>query len=447
MSDIQPDNITNEDTPSDVGQPDNIEESDTKQSNENQVPQLDKSNEEESEFLVFEKSCQDIKYLIDLDKNFIDYATTTIDRATGIIEGCETYDRGQMLTGIDDDWIKKNKLSYGANASVFNLGNENVLRLTYHSRKKIAFCKEMKSDEKKKYYNEFLEDEYRGLFIQGILASKCQYINKVYEIGTYKNKNQNNFGLNSPADIIFYGNQLPLRNKGIYGILEHVPNSFREFKNQRNFEMSKKQATIQLLTACQCIHNNGFVHLDLKPDNIMFDKNWNLKIIDFGYSEVILKPKTTVNQGTEPYQCPKFNQYKTYRKYLDYNAIGYIIMQIWYNGYDWDQPDRVLRSFTPLERVNKRVDFFLGQCSKQEGKDIQEIIDFYVNNMKFPTTVQKAVGAIKTTAKSLGTAVNNSLFRSKGGRRISRRCKKRRTKHIFVYKSDRTKPPRKRKTK
>ena len=32
------------------------------------------------------------------------------------------------------------------------------------------------------------------------------------------------------------------------------------------------------------MHNESIVHRDIKPDNILLDKNLNIKIIDFGFS-------------------------------------------------------------------------------------------------------------------------------------------------------------------
>lgn len=39
-----------------------------------------------------------------------------------------------------------------------------------------------------------------------------------------------------------------------------------------------------LISAVKWLHSKGIIHNDLKPDNIMIEKNLDIKIIDFGFS-------------------------------------------------------------------------------------------------------------------------------------------------------------------
>lgn len=43
----------------------------------------------------------------------------------------------------------------------------------------------------------------------------------------------------------------------------------------------------QFLKGLEIVHRNGIAHRDLKPDNIMLDKDYNVKIIDFGFAGAI----------------------------------------------------------------------------------------------------------------------------------------------------------------
>ena len=42
-----------------------------------------------------------------------------------------------------------------------------------------------------------------------------------------------------------------------------------------------------------CLHEQGVIHLDLKPSNVLFDSDMNPKIIDFELSMVLNDEKIT----------------------------------------------------------------------------------------------------------------------------------------------------------
>ena len=61
----------------------------------------------------------------------------------------------------------------------------------------------------------------------------------------------------------------------------------------------------QLLNILNCLHDNGYVHYDLKLDNIVMDDNGILKLIDAGTLTKINDPETVFARGTKEYIAPE----------------------------------------------------------------------------------------------------------------------------------------------
>ena len=74
-----------------------------------------------------------------------------------------------------------------------------------------------------------------------------------------------------------------------YLIMEYCPGGelFEHIvKNKKLNEEKTAKIYLQLLSGVEYLHQNGIVHRDLKPENILLDLNNNIKIIDFGLSNL-----------------------------------------------------------------------------------------------------------------------------------------------------------------
>ncbi|GIL53961.1 hypothetical protein Vafri_9524 [Volvox africanus] len=73
--------------------------------------------------------------------------------------------------------------------------------------------------------------------------------------------------------------------------------------------MSESQARVlvlrPLLEAMSYFHSLGIVHRDIKPDNILFSKDWRLLLADFGIAIDITAERAVTRAGTVEYMAPE----------------------------------------------------------------------------------------------------------------------------------------------
>ena len=94
--------------------------------------------------------------------------------------------------------------------------------------------------------------------------------------------------------------------------------SLRQFIKEIYTPNDVKNIVRMLLEALKTTHENGIIHRDVKPDNIIYDtEDKKIKLIDWGLAEFAL-PEHSYNLrvSTRPFKCPEI--LINYRKY-DYS--------------------------------------------------------------------------------------------------------------------------------
>lgn len=82
----------------------------------------------------------------------------------------------------------------------------------------------------------------------------------------------------------------------------------------------------QLTRAISHIHSKGIIHRDLKPANIFVNKEYKIKIGDFGLASE--KKVSNDKVGTFLYQSPEQIEGKSYTEKVDIYALGLILLEM-----------------------------------------------------------------------------------------------------------------------
>ncbi|MDG4695657.1 serine/threonine-protein kinase [Providencia sp. CRE-3FA-0001] len=150
-------------------------------------------------------------------------------------------------------------------------------------------------------------------------------------------------------------------------------------KAEVDFETELKRETLtffdkiniarMLLDGLNFIHKSGYIHRDIKPQNVLKFKDGTYKISDFGLVKDLSPDKDSTNltlvktfMGTKHYCAPEILIECEYSRQTDIYALGKMLNELSYK--------------------NKNVDNILKKCVKMEKEERYQSVDDIINDFE-----------------------------------------------------------------
>ncbi len=177
-------------------------------------------------------------------------------------------------------------------------------------------------------------------------------------------------------------------------VLEYVPDSLENFisrakKDDKPIPVKDiKLIMKQLLEGLAFVHSKEICHRDLKPDNVLLDKQLNVKLCDFGSSKVLKRSSTTniPHVVSRYYRAPELLLCHTdYTTEIDIWAAGCILVELFtkeplFPGKSEGLQILEMMAILGLPRKSDRE--YLYSCLSEETRKLVEQVDG-MKKMKF----------------------------------------------------------------
>lgn len=135
----------------------------------------------------------------------------------------------------------------------------------------------------------------------------------------------------------------------------------------------------QLIAGLDAIHSKNITHRDLKPQNLLLDKHFRLKITDFGLSNIFEDDSEkhlmkTTYVGTKGYQAPELLLNRKYTNACDLFSCG-VILFIMLTGYPPFEEAKAADSWYKCIAQKKHTKFWKKHSGVNISDDAKSLIE------------------------------------------------------------------------
>ena len=237
----------------------------------------------------------------------------------------------------------------------------------------------------------------------------------------FRNESRAINALSHPNIVKIYDVVLDVPNP--YLVMEYVSGiTLKEYIERKKPIPGKTAANIAglVLTALQCAHENGIVHRDVKPQNIMVTEKGEVKVMDFGIARFAMSQSRTI--GSVHYISPEQALGDAVDQRTDIYSVGVILFEMLSGRLPFDgespisvalqqveQNPKALRSLNPnvpvgLEQITLHAMAKDPDCRYQNcGEMIADLRKWLADpKTTFPAYTARAAKPAKKSGEGIG---------------------------------------------
>lgn len=119
-------------------------------------------------------------------------------------------------------------------------------------------------------------------------------------------------------------------SKNLYMVMDYIEGGelFTLLRKSQRFPNPvAKFYAAEVVLALEYLHAHDIIYRDLKPENVLLDRNGHIKITDFGFAKEVSSVTWTLC-GTPDYIAPEVITSKPYNKSVDWWSLGVLIFEM-----------------------------------------------------------------------------------------------------------------------